>query len=305
MRWGNTRPLRDSARRVGVTEEDSTLPIAYLSLMSRTLSFALVLALSLVRTAPVEGQGTPAASSWLATRADLERRLTSLEALATSQAYSERARARAAGEVASIRRRLSDGDFRVGDRVYVEVEASVLVGAEAAPQSTVNVRDTLTVLQGSRINVRGIGEVSLVGVLRSELQSRVSAAVNEVLLDARTSTRPLVRLAVLGAVARPGYFAIPLEYRIDDLLMLAGGPAPNSQAQSMQVFRGDTIVLSAEEVREYIASGTVISEIGLQEGDQLFIGRGEEPVERQQLLQFVFIFVSPIITTIMLRLISP
>lgn len=272
--------------------------------MSRAQSLLLAALLSVLPVAPIGAQDAGTASSWTASRAELERRLAALESLAGSTAYSERARARAVAEAATIRRRLSEGDFRIGDRIYIEVEASTLVGPNAVQTTTAEVRDTLTVLEGQRISVRSIGEVSLAGVLRSEVQGRVTAAVNEVLLNARATTRPLVRLAVLGAVARPGYYSIPMEYRLDDLLMLAGGPAQNSPTQGMRVLRGDTIVLAESEVRRYIASGTIVGQIGLQEGDQLYIDRGAEPLGRQQTLQYLFFFLSPIISGLVFRILN-
>jgi len=241
-------------------------------------------------------------SSWMASRAELERRVTQLEALAASTAYSERARARSAQESANIRIRLTDGDFLVGDRIYVEVEGALPVGTPGAQQQSLSdVRDTITVLAGSRINIRGVGEIALTGVLRSELQSRVNAAVSEVILNSRATTRPLIRLAVFGSVGRPGYFSVPLETRLDNLVMLAGGPVQDAATERMRIVRGDTVVLSSDEVRSMIANGTVVGEMGLREGDQLYIERGTQKLDRQQTLQFTFLFLSPIITTLLFR----
>lgn len=240
-------------------------------------------------------------SAWTASRAELERRVTQLDALAGSTAYSERARARSAQEAASIRRRLSEGDFRVGDRIYIEIEGAIPEGIEGATPAMNNLQDTVTVLEGARINVRNIGEVSLVGVLRSELQSRVNTAVSEVILNSRATTRPLVRLAVFGSVGRPGFYNLPLETRLDNLIMLAGGPTIDAATGSMRMVRGDTVVLDQSEVRSMIATGTVIGAMGLQEGDQLIVERGAQRLDRQQTLQFVFLFLSPIISGLVFR----
>ena len=156
---------------------------------------------------------------------------------------------RSASEATLIRRRLGEGDFRVGDRIYIEIEATILFGPEAIAQTSNDVQDTVTVLEDSRITVRGIGEISLAGVLRSELQARVTAAVSEVMLNARSTTRPLVRLAVFGSVGRPGYYTVPVETRIDDLVMLAGGPTIDASTGKMRMVRGDTVVLDEDEVR--------------------------------------------------------
>jgi len=240
-------------------------------------------------------------SAWAASRAELERRVTQLDALAGSTAYSERARLRSAQEAATIRRRLSEGDFRVGDRIFVEIDGSVPDGIQGASTPVAELRDTVTVMDGARITVRNIGEVSLAGVLRSELQVRVNAAVNEVILNSRANTRPLVRLAVFGAVSRPGFYTVPLETRVDDLVMLAGGPAPEALMNSMRFQRGDTAVLDAEELRGIIASGKVIGELGLHEGDQLMIDRGQPPLQGAERARFLFFFISPIISALVFR----
>ncbi len=247
------------------------------------------------------GAQTDLESAWSASRAELERRLTQLEALAASTAYSERARARSAAETEVIRRRLSEGDFRIGDRIYVEIDATVLLGPQGTEQTSNNVRDTITVLENSRISVRGVGEISLRGVLRSELQTRVSDAVGEVILNARTTTRPLVRLAVFGSVGRPGYYTVPVETRIDDLVMIAGGPTIEASTDNMRMVRGDTVVLSESEIRTLIAQGAVVGSLGLAEGDQLVIEQRAQRLDRQQTLQYTFLFLSPIISSLMFR----
>lgn len=239
-------------------------------------------------------------SAWTASRAELERRLTQLDALAGSTAYSDRARARSVQEAATIRRRLGEGDFRVGDRIYLEIEGATTEGLGAA-QTLGDFRDTVTVLDGARINVRSIGEISLAGVLRSELQSRVNTAVNEVILNSRAITRPLVRVAVFGSVGRPGYYLIPLETRLDNLIMLAGGPTIDASTKNMRVVRSDTVVLDETEVRGAIAEGMVIGALGLNEGDQLVLDRRSQPLQGQERSRFLFLFLSPIISAVVFR----
>ena len=164
-----------------------------------------------------------------------------------------------------------------------------------------DIEDTLTILEGARINVRNIGEISLVGVLRAELQTRVNAAVNEVILNSRAVTRPLVRIAVFGSVGRPGYYSVPLETRLDNLIMLAGGPTVDASTENMRIVRGDTTVLDQREVQSLIATGAVVGVMELKEGDQLIVERGAQRLDRQQALQFTFLFLSPIISTLLFR----
>lgn len=270
--------------------------------MPRHLFRPLLLLVGVLLSAPTPGLAqTDLGSAWTASRAELERRVTQLDALAGSTAYSERARIRLAQEAANIRRRLSEGDFRIGDRILIEIDGVVLETTRGTQPTQTEFQDTVTVLDGARINVPNIGEISLAGVLRSELQGRVNAAVNEVILNSRARTRALVRLAVFGSVARPGYFNIPLETRIDNLIMMAGGPTIDASTGQMRVVRGDTIVLDPTEVREMIANGVVVGEMGLQEGDQLLIERGPQRIERQQTIQFAFLFLSPIVSGLVFR----
>lgn len=260
-----------------------------------------ILSLGFLFGSSLHGQSLAAPSAWTASRPVLEQRLTELEGLVASTAYSEQTRARARREVEDIKRRLSAGDFRIGDRIYVEIEATAMSGQTAMPTQVLEVRDTVTVLTGSRIIVRGVGEIALAGVLRSELQGRLNAAVNEVVLNARSSARPLVRIAVFGSVARPGFFVVPMESRLDDAVMLAGGPVQDAASEQIRVVRGDTVVLSSAEVQSMIANGVVIGEMGIQEGDNIYVSRGRQRLDRQQSLQFTFLFLSPLLSGLIFR----
>ena len=65
--------------------------------------------------------------------------------------------------------------------------------------------------------------------------------------------------------------------------------------------RGDTIVLDRNEVQTLISSGAVVGSMGLQEGDQLIVDRRAQRLDRQQSLQFAFLFLSPIISGLVFR----
>ena len=250
---------------------------------------------------PADAQ-TDLESTWMASRTVLERRADELDRLAASTAYSDRARKGASDEAERIRRRLVEGDFRIGDKIFVSVEGAMPSNRQMAPTTLSDLQDTVTVLEGSRVNIRGIGEIELTGVLRSELQNRINTAVNEVILNSRATTRPLVRLAVFGNVGRPGYYTVPMETRLDALVMMAGGPTPDAATDMIRLVRGDTIVLDEYEVRRVIAEGLVVGELQLREGDQVTVAQGTEPLDRRTTLQYTFLFLSPLVTTLVVRL---
>jgi hypothetical protein len=69
----------------------------------------------------------------------------------------------------------------------------------------------------------------------------------------------------------------------------------------MRMMRGDTVVLDEKEVRALISEGAVVGSIGLAEGDQLVIEQRTQRLDRQQTLQYTFLFLSPIVSSLVFR----
>lgn len=229
------------------------------------------------------------ASSRNATREELEASAIQFDRLAASTAYSSGIRERARTAAQDVRRRLTLGDFRVGDRLILNVQGSVAV------------TDTVTVFEGLRVTVRGIRQVSLSGVLRSELESRLLADLTEVVRNATVSARPLYRLAVFGGVGRPGYLSVPGETTLDQALTLAGGPIPNAPVEKMTIMRSDTVVMAPAVVSLAIAQGATIDALGLQDGDALVVPAAALPWDRNATLQIVGLFLSPLFAILAVR----
>jgi hypothetical protein len=201
--------------------------------------------------------GAQSAQSLLVSRAEL----TSIGARAESLAGvgDEASRARNALLAASINQRLRDGDLQVGDRVIVTVTSDAVR------------KDTVVVKAGRIIELRDNVVVPLSGVLRSELHDRVSAEVLKYVKARQIEVTPLMRVGVLGEVARPGYFAsdIPLT----EAIMGAGGPTGSADLEKSVVRRGTQAYRSGEETRKAIAGGLTLDQFGLNPGDELVIGR--------------------------------
>jgi protein involved in polysaccharide export with SLBB domain len=254
--------------------------------LTRALLVAMVATALSTRTgAQTTGQG----AEWASTRDVLSAEVERYRQLAASPAYSEGMRAKASRYVMQLERRLQDGDFRAGDRLMIQVTGSVPVN------------DTVTVLDGRVIELQRFGSLSVAGVLRSELESKVREFVGTTVRDATVSVRPLVRIAVYGSVGAPGYQAVPLETRIDDLLMLSGGPTSEADPNRMRVMRGDVVVLEPSAVLAAIADGHTVGRLGLQEGDRLTLGERTAPWDRASTLQIVALFVAPLVTILLVR----
>lgn len=241
---------------------------------------------------PAQGVEPPAIahpSDRMARRAELEAGASYYDRLAASPAYSERSRARARELAALARTRLREGDFRIGDRIFV-------VASGTSPLT-----DTVTVLDGGRISLVGYGPVSLVGVLRAELEAKLLSEMTAVVRNTLVTARPLMRVAVFGAVTRPGYYNVPQEVSLDEVLSRAGGPLATADVRKTELTRADTVLLSASALGEAIARGTTLDALGVQDGDALMVPVAPLPWDRNTGLQLVSMFVMPIVMIYVLR----
>ncbi len=229
---------------------------------ARYMSFALGLgALVTVSAAkPAQGQQpqNPTTRSAEASRPELEAMLAAAQHDSTQGSAEDQDRR--LRNISNLRDRLTNGDFSVGDRVYVSVQG----------QPTLT--DTMTVREGQILHLANLGDVSLHGVLRSELQGQVYAAVSKYLRDPVVHTGSLVRISVLGSVTRPGFYAVPADMLISDAIMHAGGLGNNADVSRTTVSRGGTIVWQEKDVANAIRNGATLDQMSLRPGDQIAVG---------------------------------
>jgi protein involved in polysaccharide export with SLBB domain len=193
------------------------------------------------------------------TRDQLQKVLSRYEAAAQSTAYSERLRAEAAVRADSIRARLQGGDLREGDRVRLRVEGQVQLS------------DTFAVGAGPALELPVIGPVPLAGVLRSELTARITTAVDAVYRGAPVRSELLTRIAVIGGVGRPGFYALPPEALVDDAIGAAGGLAPEAHLAGAYVERGRDRLWSTDSLQVAMRQRRTIAALGLQPGDRIVV----------------------------------
>lgn len=164
-------------------------------------------------------------------------------------------------ERATIQARLTDGDFQSGDLVALSVlEDETLT-------------DTFTVRSGRTLKLPNIPEMSLQGVLRSELDSVLTARISEYLRNPQVDAVALIRVAVLGAVNRPGFYAVPAETPAPEVVMIAGGPNQQSDLEKVEIRRGEVIILDRKAMNTAFAAGTSIDQLNVLGGDQIVIGQ--------------------------------
>ena len=232
-----------------------------LSLSSVTGWFAVTMFLTVIPAVKAECQTQPS-SGLLSSRAELTAAATEAEVAATNGDPAKRAEN--AMLAAAIRQRLRDGDLQVGDRVIVKFTS------DAVHTDTVVVRSERT------LQLSGVIVVPVVGILRSELKEHVSTELLKYVKAQRIEVTPLMRVGVLGAVSRPGYFAFPSDIPLTDAIMGAGGLTGAAAVDRSIVRRRNQQYRSAGETSKAIAGGLTLDQFGLTAGDEIVVGQRKE-----------------------------
>ena len=81
-------------------------------------------------------------------------------------------------------------------------------------------------------------DISLQGVLRSELQDYLTTQLARYIKHPDVQTTSLVRVAVMGSVTKPGFYQLPADLALADAIMIAGGPTTTADVDRTQVKRG-------------------------------------------------------------------
>jgi len=211
-----------------------------LSLVAVAVSTALVAQQPV--TLPVATDTTQGGQ--MVTRSELQARLDSLRSAGDSQA------------AARVEQRLQRGDLQPGDVLQVQVwgDSSFSGNYVVSPQRT--------------IQIQGLTEVDLHGVLYSEADSAVAKGLQEILRSPRVRVQSLTRVAVLGAVKNPGFYDLQPTSSVADALMVAGGPQQSADVNNMQLVRNGENVLPDKEPG---LTTMTLADLGVQRGDQLLV----------------------------------
>ncbi len=193
------------------------------------------------------------------TRGHLRELLTETEAGLSAEHLSDDRRMRLRYRETVIRQRLKEGDFRAGDHVILDVDGT--------PELT----DTFTVASGAVLRLPLVGDVSLTGILRSELEPYLTSRIAKVVKAPRVRARALVQLSILGAVTRPGFYLVTPDALLTEALMAAGGPTQDADFGKLSIERGPASVWSPESTLEGPIESRSVNELGLRTGDRIII----------------------------------
>lgn len=228
-----------------------------------------LLFLALLMSPPMGSQGlaqTPSLSEARldtkraqATRAELLASLAQIDTILNSRGYSSRLRDAKRREAVLIRERLGEGDLQVGDQVAITVLNEVAL------------TDTFLVAPGRVLVLPGFEDVPLRGVLRSELEGHLRTHIGRYLRDPQVRAQTNIRVTILGAVGKQGFYHVPADVLVSDAIMFAGGLAAAADPNDTVIRRGGQVLLSQDQVRDAITRGATLDQLNLRAGDEIVV----------------------------------
>jgi protein involved in polysaccharide export with SLBB domain len=158
--------------------------------------------------------------------------------------------------------------------------------------------DSFVVEEGPMIRLPTIGEVSLAGVLRSEMEAHLTRELARYIRDPVVRARTSIRIAVLGAVGRPGFYAMPVQYLVTDVLAGAGQVSGNADIGKISIERAGKAIWSNEQLEPEIIEGRTLDQLGVRAGDRIVVGskrRFLSVLQSSQSFLYLFLGLPPAI----------
>lgn len=208
---------------------------------------------------------TPACHAQDAGSASPGRREFETRAEIEAQAKAAEAQHRT-GEAWLLRQRLEKGDFQDGDRIVFHLQGNTLM-----PKDFAGIPDTLTVRAGRHLEFPNLPDLSLDGVLRSELNDKLTEHFARYIKEPTIRSTPLVRIAILGQVGKPGYMYTLADAPLSDVIMQAGGPAGQADMSGVVIRRGPDVIWDSQDTRAALADGMSLDRLHLRAGDEIVV----------------------------------
>ena len=217
-----------------------------------------------------------------ATRTELQASLIAIDSILGSPGYSSRIRDAKKKEAALIRERLSEGDLQVGDQVAVTIlDEPTLSG-------------TFAIGAGRVLTLPGLPDIQVRGILRSEAQDYLTEQLRRFVRDPSVRIQTSIRMSILGAVGKQGYYQVPADVLVSDAIMVAGGPSGTADPNRTVIKRSGNVLYSQEEVRDALVRGTTLDQLNLRAGDEMVVDQTQ--VQRRSAISILAVL--GLVTTI-------
>ncbi|KAA3660278.1 MAG: hypothetical protein DWQ10_07045 [Calditrichaeota bacterium] len=188
------------------------------------------------------------------------------------------------------------GDFRSGDGVRIIVWQEP--GAESANINKLDISDDYIIESTGQVLLPLIGEVHVTGRSKAELAQYLRERYSVYASGLHFITKPLIRVAVLGAVHKPGLYLVEPQSSLWELVGEAEGPQSDADLEKIFISRSGEII--GEDLLEKAENAYTLEELGVQSGDQVTV-MNHKTFNWRTLLSFGSFLVSIINLTIQVR----
>lgn len=164
--------------------------------------------------------------------------------------------------------------FRAGEGVRVIVLEKSEGKDAAGRRQDLNIAGDYLIDQGGYIYIPYLrAPIKAAGLLPDSLARRIRDDLfNDLTIKPpieQIFCMPLIRVAVMGAVQRPGSYLIRAKESLWDLVNLAGGPANGADVRKIKVMRGGRTV--SKNLLEGFENAHSLEQLGVRSGDQVIM----------------------------------
>jgi protein involved in polysaccharide export with SLBB domain len=231
--------------------------------MSRTkllIALVLVVSGSVVFYPPADALATALQE----TRAGLIAEANEAEQQANKESNAAR-RSELQQKAQRIRARLDSGDIRNGDRIVIEVIRPLPELAFVADTYEVRVNQTLQLKDLK-------GDISLRGILRSELNDHITTFLKRDYTNPQIRTRTMIPIVVTGEVTEAGARPVEHDALLRDVVIAKGSILSTADYNKISIIRDNKVIFPPDSVREAIAQGRTVNDLQLIAGDEIDVG---------------------------------
>ncbi len=145
------------------------------------------------------------------------------------------------------------------------------------------------------VTVPLLGEREVAGMDPSALRASLLRDFRQYLQNPSIEVAVLRRITVLGAVGAPGVYSVDTTMTLREALGLAGGVAPNGDADDIRLIRGGRLV------RRSLDRDVSIASVDIRSGDEIVVGQRGWLTQNSGALLGSVIAAAAVITTALLR----
>ena len=170
-------------------------------------------------------------------------------------------------ELLALERPIDPEQYMVGpgDQIAISIQTSEMISK------------VLTISPTGSLMIPGVGRINLLNLNLAEAIKKINSNILQNFKNARVSSELVgirqIKVAIVGAVKTPGFYAVTPITRLSDIIELAK-PRPMALLSTIQVKAGET-VLGPYDITKFYLTGDLSQNPILREGEQIQIVYGD------------------------------